>query len=413
MIALAQDLHEFQPFSPPGDGEMYTRPFTARFFANWDGKFRSVRNSNVLIYWPHGFGDWVFLSYVLPLLEGTNRYWITRFGDDFVSLMEGNEWASPLYAGTGSPHCDHGGAFNNRDFGLDLGRADGNHIEVNLPLAIHDACVKHQIDTIVLTNFPETYGFAEYPFHSKARNIARDLAPREHFDCSRMDVPLPTTINFEVPPCLTRWVEARLGSHGGFGERKLCLISRTGYTSTGKNWGHLWREEMPLGKQKEGEECRDFMRLMLQHDPDWMFLTFEDSLLPGDHTLRDKRLNSYSYAELFNPVSANSMPFGLMMKALVNLADLAIGVPAGPFHLCMAKRELPTVGIWTGHFPSWYDEPKPGALHILSRNVKQEKWHLRPGSFERRDHLHFRVMWSDSNIITGEQAMAAVQDLFY
>jgi hypothetical protein len=33
------------------------------------------------------------------------------------------------------------------------------------------------------------------------------------------------------------------------------------------------------------------------------------------------------------------------MKVLANLADLCVGVPAGPYHLAMAKPSLPTVGI--------------------------------------------------------------------
>ena len=54
------------------------------------GRFAALRGKRVLIYWPHGFGDWVTFGAIAPLLEPSNTYAITRFGDDYVSLMEGN-----------------------------------------------------------------------------------------------------------------------------------------------------------------------------------------------------------------------------------------------------------------------------------------------------------------------------------
>ena len=210
---------------------------------------------------------------------------------------------------------------------------------------------------------------------------------------------------------MARWVEARLKAHLGFGEYKLCLIGRTGYTATGKNWGHRWREEMPDGKRIEGEECRDFMRLMIKKDRKWCFLIMEDGLFVGDNTLRDVGLNAFSYAELFGVVGSGSLPFGLVLKSLVNFADLMVGVPAGPFHLAMAKSELPTIGIWTEHFPSWYDEPKAASVHIISKNVVEQHLDVRPGSFVEKEDLRFRLIHTETRVIEGEQVLNAAEQL--
>jgi len=69
---------------------MLTQPVRLAVHSHDRGDFANVRHKNVLLYWPHGFGDWAQFSQVLPFLEPTNRYWITRFGDDSVSLMDGH-----------------------------------------------------------------------------------------------------------------------------------------------------------------------------------------------------------------------------------------------------------------------------------------------------------------------------------
>lgn len=135
----------------------------------------------------------------------------------------------------------------------------------------------------------------------------------------------------------------------------------------------------------------------------------EDRLFSDDHTVRSVELNAVSYAELFGEVGTNVVPFGIMMKALINLADLAIGVPAGPFHLCMAKPELPTVGIWIEHFPSWYDEPKAASIHVASQNIRPAC--DRPGSFEQKGELEYRIIWCKSRIVQALQVLEAVEQL--
>jgi hypothetical protein len=392
-------------------GEMFNHPYPVRICTHERGEFQSVRNSNVLIYWPHGFGDLVQLGYILPLLDSSNQYWVTRFGDDATSLMEGNDWITPIYLGESSTRAHEGEHYNNRNFGLDYKQIDGSIEKPSLPLPLYRACKQNRIDVILWSSFPEVFGRAVFPFHSKCRNLIPSLVREEARSQFRLCAPLKSSIGFEVPPWIARWVEARLASFGGFGSRKLCLISRNGYTSVGKNWGHLWREDMRQNRRREGEECRDFMRLMLRKNRRWMFLVMEDRLFSGDDTVRSPDLNCYSYAELFGSAGASSLPYGMLIKALLNFAELSVGVPTGPYHLSMAKTDLPTVGIWTEHMPSWYDEPKEASIHLISRNVRDQQADKRPGSFARQGELDFKLVWLDSRVITGAQVLSAVEQL--
>jgi hypothetical protein len=373
--------------------------------------FRELKHTNVLIYWPHGFGDWVFLGYVLPFLESSNRYFITRFGDDSTALFDGCQWVTPLFVGLNSTHCDDGGAFGIRHFALEEMQSRRGDLHVHLPLALADSCQKFSIDALLHLPFPETYGGTPFPFHSKGRNMLRHLVASSRLPHTELNRPLPNVISFDVPPNISAWVESRLRTWAGYGGRKLCIIGRNGYTSVGKNWGHLWREEMPPGRKREGEECRDFMRLMLRKDPKWIFVIMEDRIFSGDDTMRDRLFHCFSYAELFGTPDDFSPPFGLVMKALINVADLVVGVPAGPYHLAMAKPETPVVGIWTEHIPSWYDEPKPASIHLMSNNLKLTQVDRRSGTLLNHTNFDYRMEWLDTRIVPGEQVLYAVEKL--
>jgi hypothetical protein len=394
-----------------GIGGQFTRPLEVRVFTDTHGGFATVHDSHVLIYFRHGFGDWVQFATILPLLDPSNRYWMVRFGDDYTSVMEGSEFVTPLYLGRSSIHCGDGGDLYNQHFGIDGDRGDGSQQTLHLPLALHDVCVAQEIDAVLCPTFPEIYGHSIVPYHTKARCNLPFLVERRGLDPTTLCAPLKTAINFAVDPWILNWVRARLRNDTGYGDRKLCLISRNGFTHVGKNWGHRWREEMPAGRQQEGEECRDFMRLMLHKDPRWVFLVMEDELFQGDDTLRSEALHAYSFVELFGKTSQATVPFGLILKALVNMADLAIGVPTGPYHLCMAKPELPTVGLWIEHLPSWYDEPKPNSVHVISRNVVDLRLDQRSGSFTQAADLAYQCLWGTTRIITGQQVMDAVEAL--
>ena len=322
--------------------------------------------------------------------------------------MEDHPTVTPILTGIQSTHCDDGGQYDNRHWGLDYESLDGHEQEMRLPQTVYEICRRNEIDTVFWTSFPEPAGFEKAPTHTKARNFFRSILGDQPLP-QAFQQPLPSSLNFTPPDWVLTRVEAKLKNFGGLADRKLCLIGRNGYTSVGKNWGHLWREDLPEGKRKEGEECRDFMRLMLKKDPNWVFLVMEDRLFEGDDTVRSTVLQCVSYAELFGTPDTATLPFGLVMKSLLHIAELCIGVPAGPHHLAMAHPDIPVVGLWTEHIPAWFDEPKTNAIHLLSQNIKNRELDRRPGSFP--ETLAHNIIWLDSNIIPGERVLEVCEEL--
>ena len=135
------------------NGGIFTRDYRLRAFSQECSDFTSVSDSNVLIYFRHGFGDWVTFSYILPLLNQSNRYWITRYGDDYTSVMEHSRFITPIYLGSNTIMCDDGGLHFNKNMGIDLNGLDGSSKTVNLPLSLHDACVANGIDVLLHVSF--------------------------------------------------------------------------------------------------------------------------------------------------------------------------------------------------------------------------------------------------------------------
>ncbi|HEY2553762.1 MAG TPA: hypothetical protein VGI15_00805, partial [Candidatus Cybelea sp.] len=95
------------------------------------GRFAAVRDARVLIYWPHGLGDWIHFGYVAALLEPSNTYAITRFGDDYVSVMENNAIVAPLYSGVFRPN--DGSELGAQHLGLELRHCNGSSLRLTLP----------------------------------------------------------------------------------------------------------------------------------------------------------------------------------------------------------------------------------------------------------------------------------------
>ena len=373
------------------------------------GNFAALRNARVLVYFPHGLGDWVQFAVVLPWLEPSNRYWMTRYGDDCLALLDGCVLAAPAYLGFNGTQNGDGARFGNRHFGLDYASIDGDERELLVPDSLFALCQREGIDAVLWTSYPEVGGRIAYPYHSKARHVLRSLVSQERCASGDLGAPLSSALTFAVEPFVRQWVEARLMNLLGLRGRKLCLVARNGYTSVGKNRGHAFRDDLPPHKRREGEECRDFMRLLRAKDDRWIFLVAEDRFFAGDDTVCSPELHAHSYAEVFGPLDQPMIPFGLVMKVLVSLADLCVGVPVGPFHLCMAKAELPTVGLWIEHVPSWYEEPKAASVHVIGRHVRERGLDRRPGSFSTQGRLQFRTMHVETRPITGEQVLAATE----
>src|SRR6478735_12320715 len=105
---FAWKIHALHASSRP----MIFERLDLRTYRQGSDRFWEVRNSGILVYWPHGVGDWVFLSYILPLLEPSNKYFVTRSGDDTVALFDGSQAASPVYSGFDSTQTSDGAEVN-------------------------------------------------------------------------------------------------------------------------------------------------------------------------------------------------------------------------------------------------------------------------------------------------------------
>ncbi len=263
---------------------IHLAPYRLRVYTHERGGFSALRDANVLVYFPHGFGDWVQFSRVLPLLEPSNRYWMTRYGDDNVALIDRCRDAQPVYLGLNGTQNGDGAAFASRHFGLDYDTLDGGERELLLPDSLVEFCERERIDALLWTSFPEIGGSVEYPYHSKARSVLRYLVTKAFLEAADLAGPLASSLSFEVDPWVTHWVESRLKNLLGLRGRKLCLIARNGHTSIGKNWGHRRREDLPTASAARVRNAATSCDVSRAKDDRWTFLIAEDELFDGDDT---------------------------------------------------------------------------------------------------------------------------------
>lgn len=344
------------------------------------GRFAALRDRRVLIYWPHGLGDWVHLSNVLPLLEPSNPYAIVRFGDDYVSVMEGNRYVEPLWSGLGPP--DDGSAMGSPHFGLRLKDCDGRKREMAVPLPMSDAVERFAPDTLLWTDYPETEGRTPYPFHTKARNLARYLVRRDRLATFDLSVPLPNTLDFSVPAQTRRRVEERLSQLAPAGTR-LGVISRSGVTAARKTWG-------------DGSEAGAFVSAM-RREGRWRFISMDEETLAEGVA---------GFRSLFGDIDE---PFARIYKALMPHIGLFIGIPAGPLHLTLACGGIPVVALWMTHHPDWYDEPNPAAIHLVGRYVRDRRFERRPATVTKPPSLQHRLRYLDSLDIPAHAVLDAAR----
>lgn len=334
------------------------------------GRFAALRDSTVLIYWPHGLGDWVHLSVILPMLEPSNRYFITRFGDDFVSVLDGNSYLRTIHSGVNE--ISDGSEAGARHFGLDFKRIRGTRMDLAVPERFAPAFSTAKIDAVLYTDYPETQGESRFPFHTKARKLLHQLVLPERLACFDLGNPLPSTIDFHVPPEIQALVNARLLGLMEPGER-LCVVASGGHTAARKNWNVA--------------QARRFEELLSGRDKRWHFLSPDSN-----------------YGALF---SGLGLPFALTYKAILVRTDLVVGVPAGPLHMAMAHGGVPSVGIWIAHHPDWYDEPAPHARHLVGSGVVSG----RPATLTKPPAWRHAVRTVDSVQIPAEDVLETVAAL--
>ncbi|MDE2482082.1 MAG: hypothetical protein KGN02_07825 [bacterium] len=336
------------------------------------GAFAALKHRRVLIYWPHGFGDFVHLSYVVPLLEPSNTYFITRYGDDFVHLYDEGEIVRPLLSGTrrigdgselGIP--PHGG--------LDVERSPNRVERFVLPEALKRRVEAAGIDTVLASHYREMTGRTPYPWHTKARYLVHKLVAPERiaqFDLAR---PLRSSLALRAPAEVSARIEARLRAFVAPGER-LYVVSSGGHTQLDK----IWPEE----------QVAAFAREVRSRDPRARVLTVDERTSAAIGRERDLAPTT---TDLFADLDE---AFAHVLLCIARAAHAYVGVPAGPLHTALAIGERPIVGIWLAHWPEYYDEPAPSAIHLVGPNVYRAKLDQRIAAYTKKQAsaLRYRIV---------------------
>lgn len=347
------------------------------------GRFAALSGRRVLIYWPHGLGDWVHFGTIAAFLEPSNAYAITRFGDDYVSVMEEHPQIRAIRSGVRAP--SDGAELGAPHFGLRLRACNGGSVEMQVPSPIERDVNAFAPEILLWTDYPETEGRTAYPFHTKARNLLRLLVPSSRLQSFDLSKPLVNTIDFAAPAATQRLLDERLARLAPPGTR-LCVISRAGVTAARKNWG-------------DSTVARQFALHMRNDDDRWRFISMDDEPL-GDRAV--------GFRELFADLDE---PFARLYKALAARTHLFVGIPAGPLHLTMARGGIPTVGLWLAHHPDWYDEPNPAAIHLIGRGVRERGFDRRPATFTKPPSLRHRLRYLDAPLIGAQDVLEAVRAL--
>ena len=347
------------------------------------GRFAALRERRVLIYWPHGLGDWVHFGYIAPLLDDSNAYAIARFGDDYVSMLEGSALVRTLFSDVRAP--GDGAELGATHLGLTLRKCSGKDVTLRIPSPLAQAVADFAPDTLLWTDYPETEGRTVYPFHTKARNLARLLVRPERLATFDLSQPLRSALEFAAPQATQRRIDERLARVLPKGKR-LCVISRAGITAARKNWG-------------DGSEARAFVAALRRRASDWIFISMEDEEL-GE--------NVFGFRSLFAEVDE---PFARVLRALATRTDLFVGVPAGPLHFMLARGGVPVIGLWVAHHPDWYDEPNANAIHIVGRYVRDRGFDRRVATTSKPPLLRHRLCYLDTVTIDAEPVLDAALQL--
>jgi hypothetical protein len=345
------------------------------------GRFASVRGSRVVFYWPHGLGDWVHLGILAPLLEPSNEYAVTRSGDDYVAMLEGQTLLRPLYSGILAPSDRVDG--EPPHWGLRLSSLRGGPATAQIARAPAEALRGFAADTLLWTDYPETEGRAAYPYHTKMRALARLLVTPQRLQQFDLSQPLPNVLTFSAPAGVLANVERRLREFAPPGTR-IAILSRAGVTAPRKNWAAVQAER--------------FVRELRARDPRWRVVSMDGDEFDGTADFR----------QLFG---GDGIPFATTFKALLQRSELLVGVPAGPLHVAMASNLVAVVGIWRAHHPDWYDEPNDRAIHLAGRIVTDRKFDRRAATVTKPASLQHRIEYCDTEEVPAEAVLAAMSRL--
>jgi hypothetical protein len=331
------------------------------------GGFAALTGRRVLIYWPHGLGDFVHLAYVLPLLEPSNEYFLTRFGDDFVHLYDTAAIAHPIYSGERRI-----GAGSPPHFGVNFKKIRNRVERLTIPEPLRSRIESARIDTVLYTDYPEKTGRVAYPFHTKARYIIGKLVAPERLAQFDLSQPLQPGIPFTAPDASRRLVEDRLRAAVEPGDR-LYLISPGGHTQLDKIWPEA--------------SVAEFARLVRARDARARVVVIDERT--SDAIGREPGL-APTTADLF---AGLDVPFAHLLTTLIRASHAYAGVSSGPLHCAIAIGGRPTAGIWLAHWPEYYDEPSE-AVHLVGPNVYRKKLDQRIGAYTKKQApaLRYRIV---------------------
>lgn len=372
----------FRPTAAPAADPTLPR-LSVRAMREDRGRFAALRDARVLMYWPHGLGDWATFSTIAPLLEPSNAYAIVRFGDDYVSFMEGHPTVAPLTSGVRAP--GDGAERGARHLGLTLAACRGDVVDVALPPPLDAAVRSFEPQVLLWSDYAETEGRVAYPYHTKARNLARALVAPDRLARFDLGQPLRSSADFSVPPATQRALDARLAGFAAPGSR-IAILSRTGFTAARKTWG-------------DGSEAAAFVAALQRTDARWRFISMDDEVLGAGVA---------GFRALFGDLD---QPFARAFKALLTRADLFVGVPAGPLHVTLARGGVPTVGLWLAHHPDWYDEPNRDAIHLVGNVVRARNFHRRPATTTKPPALQHRLVYLATETIGASDVASAAEAL--
>jgi hypothetical protein len=337
-----------------------------------DGRrFGWVTNRRVLIYWPHGLGDFVHLSFVAPLLEPSNTYYVTRFGDDFVHLFDEGERVLPIFSGANA--LGNGSALGAKPhFGLDLDHPPDGVKHLDVPEPLRARILERGIEVMLVCRYPEMTGRIPYPWHTKARYLAARIIAPKRLATIDFAQPLRSSLAFRAPADATARIEARMRDVLEPGTR-LYLVSAGGHTQIDK----IWPEDQVVA----------FARDVRARDPLACVISIDERT--SGEIGRERGL-APTTTELFGDLE---LPFPHVLVTLIRAAHAYVGVAAGPLHAAIAMGERPTVGIWLSHWPEYYDEPARNTIHLVGPAVYKQKLDRRPGArtLARAGVLPYRI----------------------
>lgn len=348
--------------------------------------FAQLRNRRVLIYWPHGLGDFVHLSYILPLLEPSNSYFITRFGDDYLHLYDGNASASPIYSGISKPQ--DGSALTARHLGIDFKHIRNREMQITAPEPLASRITETAIDAVLYTDYPEREGRTAFPFQTKARALLRDLVMPERLATLPIHDPLTSSLTFTAPRETTALVEARLRAYVGNAER-LIVVAPGGHTFPQKTWPEF--------------HVREFAETMRSNSPRTRVVTVDERT--SARIGRDPSLAATTQ-DLFGDLE---LPFAHALIALIRAADAFVGVVSGPLHTALAIGGRPVVGIWLHHYPDWYDEKTTNAIHLIGPEALRRKLQLRKATTSLPMSMRARTLPFPDRVPGAEDVISALR----